>query len=289
MNYQHPSFRYLTILYSALLILGCDNAKTTVKSQNSALVTDTVKITPSVYKKAEIDSNHLNNTEFDLAKLTSQDLNMVSFLQEGEKLEHYKDGKPLKQYLELEVIDQSLFEAKKVSSVDFLLADTLALTKNDGVIELICKKNTVQYVDKPDAEEDRQVYNYVGQIEFLNKYVISGSYWEDSDYKLIDKTSGESETFGDYPFISADKKSIVCIKPNPYETTGDLELYSINNGKMKFIMGASFTNWMPATEEDVAFWSTDGYFYFVAFHSKEFWHQDGKLNAQYQYLRLKVL
>jgi hypothetical protein len=86
------------------------------------------------------------------------------------------------------------------------------LKKKKGIIELKCQAKVKKIIDKPDAEESMQVFNYVGQFEFLNKYLIGGSYYEGLDYKFVDKSSGEvTQTFGEYPNISADKKHIICI------------------------------------------------------------------------------
>jgi len=222
--------------------------------------------------------------------LVPSDLNIISSLTTNKKAENFETDKELNDFLKIELIDKRLFDSKRSSSINYLLADTTEIKKKKGIIELKCQAKVKKYIDKPDAEESMQVFNYVGQFEFLNKYLIGGSYYEGLDYKFVDKSSGEeTQTFGEYPNISADKKHIICIYTNPYETTADLELYSINNKQIKHIMSASFKNWMPTVEPGEMFWSNDGYLYLTVNHVNSFWKQDGNLNDTCQYIRIKIL
>jgi hypothetical protein len=220
--------------------------------------------------------------------LIESDLNLILWATINNKTEHFEKGKRLNDYLKIELIDQKVFDSKKNTSVSFLIADSSEVKKVNGVIELKCSNKIKKLIDKPDAEENREEYKYVGQIDFLNKYVVTGSYWESSDYKFFDKITGEeSQSFGDYPVISPDKKNIICINANPYEETGDLELYSINNmNKIDAVLSVSFKNWMPGSD---MFWSTDNYLYMTVNRSSSFWKEDGNINDKYQYLRIKVL
>ena len=227
---------------------------------------------------------------FNEIKLITSDLNIILSLSvAGQASEYFETGQPLNKYLKIELIDEPFFESKKSNAVDFLLADTTVIKKNNGTIELPCQDKVVKYVDKPDAEDLREEYHYVGQIEFLNQYLIVGSYWESWDYKFIDKTSGEvTLLMGDYPYISPDKQTIICICTNPYESTADLELYSISDNNIKHIMSTSFKNWMPTVDKGEMFWCTDGYLYLTVNHANSFWKEDGSLNEKCQYVRIKI-
>lgn len=222
--------------------------------------------------------------------LVPSDLNIISSLTINKKTENFEKDKELKDFLKIELIDRSLFESKRSSEINFLLADTTETKKKKGTIELKCQTKVKKYFDKPDAEESVQVFHYIGQFEFLNKYLICGSYYEGLDYKFIDKSSGEeTQIFGEYPNISADKKHIICIYTNPYETTADFELYSIDDKKINHSMSASFKNWMPTVEPGEMFWSTDCYLYVTVNHVNSFWKEDGNLNDKCQHIRIKIL
>ena len=223
-------------------------------------------------------------------KLIEKDLKVVSSLTVDEETKEFHTGQRLTKYITLELIEKGLFLSKKSTAISLILEDTTAIKKIKGVIELPVLKGIKRYIDKPEAEEGREEYTYLGQIEFLNKYLVSGSYWESWDYKLIDKTTGlESQSLGDYPICSPDKKFIICISANPYSTTGDLELYSIKDKQVTAVMSASFKNWMPVESEDRGFWSNDGYLYIPAQHVNAYWNSSGNLNTDSQYVRIKVL
>lgn len=246
------------------------------------------KIESTGWEKVYVLKNHTGSIN-DIALIPS-DLNIISLLTTNQKTENFETGKELNDFLKIELINKHLFDSKKSSLVDFIIADTTENKKVNGIITLKCRDRIINYIDKPDAEEERQEFQYVGQIEFLNQYLIGGSYWESIDYRLIDKTNGkETQTFGEYPHISPDKKHIICIYTNPYETTADLELYLINNKNIKHKMSASFKNWMPAVELGLMFWSNDGYLYLAVNHVNSFWKEDGNINDKYQYLRIKIL
>lgn len=232
-----------------------------------------------VYVKADATGDIL------AIKLLPVDLNVVvTYKKDEEQL-----GR-LTKYLDINLIDEAEYKLKKSTAVDYLVADTTVITKKNGIIELPCGDKVKRYIDKPDAEEQRQEFNYVGNIPFLNKYVLSGSYWESADYKLIDKTTGKEEmSLADYPCISQDKKFLISICANTYDQTGDLALFAINSTNIKSILSVSFKNWMPVSDQQ-GFWSKDGYFYVAVLHSKAYWKADGNLSSNnYQYLRIKVL
>lgn len=222
--------------------------------------------------------------------LTQSDLNLLSNSTENDSTTYYNEDVILTKYLKFELIDEKLYLAKKKKAISFLLADTLVFKKINGTISLPCQKKTVKFIDKPDAEEDIQLYYYIGQIKILNSFLILGTYWEEYDYKLIDKITGEVKlSFLDYPLISGNQKNIICIYANPYGATADLELYSMDKNKIKLIMSASFKNWLPAGEKNDTFWSNDGYLYLPVLHNKAYWSQDGDLNKNFQYMRIKII
>ena len=194
--------------------------------------------------------------------------------------------------LKIELVDRAAYESKKKEAVDFFLQDTLAFQKKDGVLKLKCAQKTKTFTDKPDAEENMQIFQYVGQIKKLNAYVVFGSYWEDNDFRLIDKTTGqETDPFIDFPYLSADNKHILSLYSNPYEQTGDLSLYTVSGKQqINLILTAGFKNWMPSGESnDEQFWHADGYFYLPVVHSSIFWNEQGNLSESLQFIRIKVL
>ncbi|MEO0045383.1 MAG: hypothetical protein RL705_574 [Bacteroidota bacterium] len=222
------------------------------------------------------------------AVLVQSDLNIIAYLTENDSTTYYPEEESLTKYFSLELIDSKLYLAKKKKAISFLTADTLAHKKTNGIITLPCQKKTVTFTDLPSEEETNRIYEYIGQINWLNAYVVYGMYWEDYDFTLIDKTSGEATTtFVDFPNISADKKKIICLGANVYENTADLDFYIIENKKIIQKMNTGFKHWMPAGENTDMFWSNDGYFYLPVVSTNHYWKPDGSLNDQWQYLRIK--
>lgn len=226
-----------------------------------------------------------NTGDVSALKLIPEDLNVVViYKKDKEQLDR------LTKFLSINLIDEAEYISKKAAAMDPLVADTTVIKKKNGIIELPYGDKIKRYIDKPDAEEEMQVFTYVGNIPFLNKYVLSGSYWENSDHILIDKTTGvEVLSLNAYPNISTDKNYIISVTSNPYDNTGDLELYSIISTKIQLLTSVSFKNWMPVSDQK-AFWSRDGYFYVAVLSSKAYWKDDGNLTTDnYQYLRIKIL
>lgn len=245
----------------------------------------------------KIKANHwekvyvLKSSTGDLNNITlaPSDLPSINSLKFNRRHDNVEEEKMLEDYLTINLIDQNFFDSKKSSAVNFLTSDTTLIKRRDGILELPCSNLVKKYIDKPNAEESMEVFNYIGQFEFLNHYLINGSYYESSAYILVDKTSGEeTQRLGEYPLISSDRKHIVCIYANPYETTADLELYGTNGKQIESVMSASFDNWMPTGEPGNMFWSTDGSLYLSVKHVSAFLNQDKTSDIKSQYLRLRI-
>jgi hypothetical protein len=150
-----------------------------------------------------------------------------------------------KEFLKFELIDKALYNAKKVDSVNFVRLDSI-IEKKKGVLELNCKNKSKKYVDKKlfsDAEEE---YFFAGKVDSLNKYLIRGDYWESIDFKYVDITSGiETNTFPAFPYISNDKKKIICFNTELQES--EVSIYSIEMNKVKLIKILIFSYWVDVS------------------------------------------
>jgi len=229
-------------------------------------------------------------------KLLPSHLNVITSLSQHEgDAEFYEKGTLLKKYLKIELISEAEYRKQKATASNFLISDTLNIQKVSGVTTLPCENKPVTFVDKPNEEEERYEFKYLGQIPEINKYVVAGNYWESSDVTLVDKTSGKKFDLLDYPYVSKTQKYLICIYANPYDTTADLEFYSIEKQNPKKIASISFKYWMPVTQEfdkekpDNLFWGSDNCFYLKALHSQAFWQDNGMLNNQGQYLKITIL
>lgn len=258
-----------------LTCLSCNNKKPETVSGNQ-------KIKDSLSQPAE---QQVETSPKD-SLLTASELNIISSININENTTFFDKGKALTQYVQLELITESLFKSKMKDSVNFVRYNTIPNKKKNGITELVCKAKTVKLVDNPEDNDS----TYVGQIDILNKYLVAVSYYEGGEYFFIDKISGaKTNSFGDIPTISPDKKHIISINANGYEKTADMELFEIKNEKAIPIVMASFKNWMPLMEHGKMFWSNDGCLYLAVHNTKTYWTEEGFLNNKYQYIRLKLV
>ncbi len=223
-------------------------------------------------------------------QLNEKDLNIITSLTKQGKTETDENGIALNCCLRIELIGKSEYESKKKNFVTFLIQDTALIKKKSGKIILRCENKNKVFIDKPDAETEMIINDYVGKIEFVDKYLVKKTYYEGSGYTFVDKKTGEeSKVFIEYPNISPDKKNIICISANPYSTTGDLEIYSINENKINLIFSACFKYWMPTIEREEIFWNNDGCFYVPVKHINAYWNESGNFNDKFQYIKIKIL
>ena len=220
-------------------------------------------------------------------KLIPDDLNVVSCLDENNN----ESSKILDRYLDVELIDKETFDSLANNRVDYFVADTATFRKVDGVITLKAEEKEVRLVDRPIVGDGGNEFSYLGQYEILNQYVIyiQGNEWW--GYDFYDKTTGEASLpgwdFDGFPYLSPNRKYIICISGNPYDPESNAELYGITDGgKIERIMTATYMNWMPvdAGHADM-FWASDGCFYLKVIHTQLFYEK----NPDCQYLRIKLL
>ena len=64
--------------------------------------------------------------------LLPSDLNIISSLTRNQKTEYFENGKQLKEFLSLELIDKTVFDKNKSTSVNFIIADSSVIKKKNG-------------------------------------------------------------------------------------------------------------------------------------------------------------
>lgn len=216
-------------------------------------------------------------------------LNHITLLSVKEQEIVLENDSLLNRFVKIELINKKLFLEKKKTAVIAIVTDTAKIKKTNGVINLPLRKGVKQFMDKDPFDETKQEFTYLGRVNFLKAYVLGGLYWEELDYKFISQKDGrEIQSFGSFPYVSPNKKSIISIYDNPYTTEADFQLFSIHRKKPVAIFFASFKNWMPAPGGDM-FWSADGCFYLPMLYSNEYWKEDGNYNDNFKYLKITVL
>ncbi len=221
---------------------------------------------------------------------TAYEWNKITSLSVGEKEITLASDSLLKKYIKINAISKIQFLAKKKTSFSYLTCDTLQFKKKKGVLSLPTQKGKIQFVDKDPFDETKQEFSYLGQIKFLNVYVVGGLYWEALDYKFVSKKEGkELQSFIDFPYISQNKKFIACVYGDPYSEEAQFELFTITKNKPKSSFYTSFKNWMPAPKMD-SFWGADSCFYIAVIDKKKsYWDKNGKYRTDFKYLKITIL
>lgn len=238
-------------------------------------------------QESEIDKS-------DSIVLTNDNISVISSLTVGDETLYFNEIETLTSYFQLSLIEKNEFLSKSKQACNYIIRDTNKIKKRNGVIELKCEQTIRKISDYiPDStgnDEDIQTFEYIGQIPFLNVYIVLGVYWEEYDYKFIDKITGEEiASFFELPLISADKKQLICIAANPYEMTADVSYFNINNKQILPIASMSFTNWMPTDYSSQVFWHADGSFYAGINSIANFWNKSGDTNPSSHFIKFTII
>ncbi len=169
--------------------------------------------------------------------------------------------------LQIKFITRNEYLDKRNKVVSVVTYDTLDFKKQDGKLILPCDEKTVTLSDVDTDTDNRCFYTYIGQIPFLNSYFISGAYYEEGNYFLIDKKTGEmSASFSECPIFSPNKQFVVDIWGNLYDNCSEFVLSKLDEGnKPQVLLTYYFTRWLPFNsafgKEIDYFWVADDEIY----------------------------
>lgn len=227
----------------------------------------------------------------DKITISPKDLNIIVLQQFNGKDRYYENGHPLDQYLYLELIDEQTFLAAQKTAKDYMIKDTLSYKKNGPILELpLSNGKKLTFTDKDIDNELEASYSYMGHYDFLNAFAIQGNYWESSDVSLFDQKDGHLiVACEDYPYFSIDKKYLMTLHADPYESTGGFQLFHVKHGTVSPIISLTFKNWMPTYKQQLIFWGKDGYIYTAANHVNGYWSEEGSLSERCQFIRIRLI
>ncbi|MFN5417207.1 MAG: hypothetical protein ACK5B9_09135 [Flavobacteriia bacterium] len=221
-------------------------------------------------------------------KLKKEDLNKISRFSYKEKDSYFSEIQAIDSLLKISFVEKVEFDTLKKNSLNYFVADTNRFEKYQGELVIVCKKKKILFRDNPVLNESSQMYHYLGQIPDLNVYVVGCWYWEDFEYKLIDKKTGiEVASLNEFPILSQDKQKLISIYGNIYNLTGDLSVYQYANKQLHSKFSLSFSEWMPSYELGDIFWGKDNCLYLAVINKNNYWKEDGNLNLDFQFIKIK--
>ena len=208
-----------------------------------------------------------------------------------------EDKKPLKK-INIRFVTKDEYLAQKANAVDFdFINTTNTIKKVKGKLRLPCqecKNKYITYIDSlaPKYDDNRIEHTYIGEIPFLNQYLISTTYYEGWDYTLIDKTTGKKFTLADYPYITPNRQYFMTLLYDPWQNITEFSLYSIDEtNKIKQVFSITFTQWALVLDEkdrEQVFMGSDGSLYAKVINVSVRWDQKGYYNPRGQYICISI-
>jgi hypothetical protein len=173
--------------------------------------------------------------------------------------------------------------SKKIMSVKISKSKS-SLKKGNKLTLPLDNTNTKELLDKKDEDETNNVtYKYLGTIDLINQYVVSASYYETSEYILIEKKSGGEIKIWGEPLVSPNLKHLFSysdalgydVMPN------GIQMWKYEGGKFVLDWELKPEDWKPRSVE----WLNETTLLFVKVIPKEFSQKQNDIN---QYIKLQI-
>lgn len=210
-------------------------------------------------------------------KLTNDDLYIT-----------YGNSLYVKSIANMQLVTEKEYNEQLKHKVNFLNTKSIIL-KKQGKLTLPCSnEKSVTYADNMSENENHAEYKYIGQIDFLNVYVISYTFWESSGYLFVDKSNGEElDSFEEFPHIAKDRTNMVVLKQDPYEMSANIAFYKIEDREFTPVVSDNFEYWVPYSEKPI-FWSNNNSLYIPAIHVDAY-NSGKELAPLCQYIKVSII
>lgn len=236
-------------------------------------------------------------------KLIEESLSVVQGLySSSSKAFFWESGKEVNvdSLLKFEIISKQSFDQLKTKNIDYINKDKTHVYRVKDTLFV----GNHKFVDDDIDNEGYIKHKYIGEIDFLNKYVIFRNLWENADYILIDKSSGNIESENTkliklaqeqgvnrlgLPRISINKKNMITLEGSIYTKKAELNIFEIvNNSNLRLKHSLLFKTWSP--KEDEIYWISDNEFIVNAspINVISEWEY-GKTIGSNNYLKIKIL
>lgn len=210
-------------------------------------------------------------------------------LKEEDLFRDYDGGSQLADFFQIELIDKKTFLKNRSGSSDPISRDSSLVKKQNGLLVLPCTNGDVRLADNLAEGDTHKEYSFIGQLDLLNAYLISGIYWEDWNYFFVDRTTGRTlQTFSNYPYLSADAKYIISIDVDTFEGAAYIDLFEVTDKQyIDPLVGMYIKSWVPIDKPYKMYWGKDNYLYIPVVNNRNYWEAEGNYAGLEQYIRLK--
>jgi len=127
--------------------------------------------------------------------------------------------------IELLPIDAATFKKAFEVRKKTIISDTATYRKKNGILRLpLANGKRVVFEDNKGTpyDEDRKSFRYLGQVKVLSCYLVEQHLFESTDYVLINKKTGKTNTLAGKPAVSPDGKILFNTAFNRYEEYADV-------------------------------------------------------------------
>lgn len=189
--------------------------------------------------------------------------------------------------------------AKKIF-VDKTLYDTITFKKVNGEIKLPVDEKWKPFVVFKDTllnteELGVRQYYYVGQFEKIGFYIVGGSFWEHSEYYLIDKRTGRQIITWSSPAISPTDKFIANLSMG-YGLEGQpngIQIWRIDKQENNQAEPFSLSKYLELNQQiwapDDFVWEADNSIILKVAAVEKYMNENGQPSpTDFYYLRIKI-
>lgn len=190
-------------------------------------------------------------------------------------------------------------KAKKIF-VDKTLYDSATYRKVKGEIKLPIEEKWRPFITFSDTllntdNSDVRQYYYIGQFNKIGFYIVGGSFWEHSEYYLIDKRTGKQTTIWSAPTISPSDKFIANLSL-VYGLEGvpnGIQIWRIEKNENNQVEPISISKHLELDQQiwapDDFVWETDNSIILKVASVDKYMNESGLPNENdFYYLRLKI-
>jgi hypothetical protein len=216
----------------------------------------------------------------------------VCFYQQHDEESYFTTEKPIcdNPKLKLELITKETYSKLQFISSPQITNTDLVVKVNDSInLPIANGFKTIMSSPIDDESDNRAIYDYLGEMEVLNSYLLDAVYYESGDYRLYSKITGEEiANFKSLPIVSPNKNFIISIGFNGYEDVTELEIATIDNQIITSKELFLYQNWGRTNDSKIK-WLTDSVFVVEVIHTNILFDmQENELDVK-QYLKVSIL